>query len=162
MNNSFSAEFYDNNATQASGGAIFFYNLAENNSFECIFRDNYALYGGGLFFYKKANENKFKSNFTSNVAKSCGGAMFFHNTTNNNNFTGYFTDNHALGEVDETNGNGGAITFKDISTNCIFICDFINNTASKNGGGVNYRQSPQNIVFNGNFINNTSPKGRGS
>ena len=160
-NNNFSAEFYDNRAGQASGGAIFFYNLAENNIFESIFTTNYALYGGGMFFYKKANSNKFSSDFINNTAKSCGGAMFFHNTTDGNNFTGDFTCNSALGQVDESVGNGGAITFKDTSSNSIFNSDFINNTANLNGGGVNYRHTPYNITFNSNFINNTSPRGGG-
>ena len=160
-NNNFSAEFYDNRAGQASGGAIFFYNLAENNVFESIFTTNYALYGGGMFFYKKANSNKFSSDFINNTAKSCGGAMFFHNTTDGNNFTGDFTGNSALGQVDESVGNGGAITFKDTSSNSIFNSDFINNTANLNGGGVNYRHTPYNITFNSNFINNTSPRGGG-
>ena len=160
-NNNFTSEFYDNRANKASGGAMFFYNLAESNSFEGIFADNYALYGGGIFFYNKANDNKFDSNFTSNVAKSCGGAIFFYNTTNNDSFAGCFINNSALGEVYEIVGNGGAITFKDTSTNCVFTCDFINNTAALNGGGVNYRQTPHNITFNSNFINNTSPRGGG-
>ncbi len=161
MNSNFSSEFYNNKAINAIGGAIFFRNSVENNTFESIFANNYALYGGAIMFYNKANNNKFSSNFTSNVAKSCGGAMFFYNTTNNNNFTGYFYNNSALGQVDETVGNGGAITFKDVSTNCQFTCDFIDNSAALNGGGVNYRQTPHNITFNGNFINNTSPRGGG-
>ena len=161
MNNNFSSQFYDNNARQASGGAIFFYSLAENNSFESIFMNNYALYGGGIFLYKQANDNNFDSNFTSNIAESCGGAIFFYSTTNNNNFTGYFTNNSALGQVDPTVGNGGAITFKDVSTNCVFNCEFINNTAALNGGGVNYRQTPHNITLNCNFINNNAPSGGG-
>jgi len=160
-NSTFSSEFYDNRARQASGGAIFFYNLAENNRFESIFKSNFAFYGGGIFLYNKANSNEFISDFINNTAKSCGGAMFFHNTTDGNNFTGDFTGNSALGQVDESVGNGGAITFKDTSSNSIFNSDFINNTANLNGGGVNYRHTPYNITFNSNFINNTSPRGGG-
>ena len=52
------------------------------------------------------------------------------------------------------NGNGGAITFSDVSSNSVFICDFINNTA-EHGGGVNYMQTPYNITFKGNLINVT-------
>ena len=66
-----------------------------------------------------------------------------------------------MGQVDESVGNGGAITFKDTSSNSIFNSDFINNTANLNGGGVNYRHTPYNITFNSNFINNTSPRGGG-
>lgn len=161
MNNTFTADFIANEAKAASGGAVFIYNQADNNIFEGSFTDNYALYGGAMFFYNKANSNVFNSEFTNNTAKSCGGAMFFHNTTDGNNFTGDFTGNRALGEVDESVGNGGAITFKDTSSNSIFDCDFINNTANLNGGGVNYRHTPYNITFNSNFINNTSPRGGG-
>jgi hypothetical protein len=86
VNSNFSSEFYNNKAIKATGGAILFHDLAEKNSFECIFTDNYALYGGAIMFLDKANNNKFNSNFTSNVAKSCGGAMFFYSTTDNNYF----------------------------------------------------------------------------
>ena len=161
MNNNFTADFIANEARAASGGAVFIYNHADNNTFEGSFADNYAIYGGAMFFYNKANSNVFNSEFVNNTAKSCGGAIFFYNTTDGNNFTGDFTANSALGEVDESVGNGGAITFKDTSSNSIFACDFINNTANLNGGGVNYRQTPYNITFNSNFINNTSPRGGG-
>ena len=159
-NNIISSEFYYNRANRASGGAIFFYNLSQNNLFESTFRYNFGIYGAGIFFYNKANNNRFNSDFRLNVAKSCGGALFFHNTTDNNTFTGYFINNFALGQVDE-NGNGGAITFKDESSNSIFTCDFINNTAARNGGGVNYRSASHNITFNSNFINNKADNGGG-
>ncbi len=87
--------------------------------------------------------------------------MFFYNTSNNNNFTGYFANNAALGKITIVNGNGGAITFKDTSSNSLFDCDFVNNTAVLYGGGVNYRKTPYNITFNGNFINNTAKYGGG-
>ena len=161
IDNTFVCDFYNNRAKAASGGAIFFRNLVENNQFESIFRYNSAAYGAGIFFYNKANNNKFNSDFSFNVALSCGGAMFFHNTTNNNNFSGYFVNNSALGKVDPENGNGGAITFKDTSCNSIFNCDFVNNTAALYGGGVNYRQTPHNITFNSNFINNDAKYGGG-
>ena len=155
-NNIISAEFYNNKANSASGGAIFFRNLAEGNQFESVFRGNNAVYGGAIFFYDKANNNRFNSNFDSNVANSTGGAIVFVNTTDNNNFTGLFVNNAALGEGSgDLNGNGGAMTFRDVSSNCVFTCDFINNTATNNGGGVNYRQNPYNITFNGNLINVT-------
>jgi len=160
INNKFSSQFYNNYAGQ-SGGAIFFHKLVQNNSFECIFKENYAGYGGGMFFSKNANENRFDSEFINNTAKSCGGAMFFYSTTDKNNFTGRFIDNHALGQINETVGNGGAITFKNVSTNSIFTCDFINNSASLNGGAVNYRETPKNIIFNANFVNNTAKTGGG-
>ena len=82
--------------------------------------------------------------------------MVFHNTTNNNTFVGSFVNNSALGANSSSiwNGNGGAITFSDVSSNCVFTCDFINNTA-ENGGGVNYGETPYNITFNGNLINVT-------
>lgn len=160
-NSIFASEFYNNSAKAASGGAIFFYKLAEGNIFESTFRHNYALYGAGIFFYNKANNNRFRSDFRFNIAESCGGAMFFYNTSNNNNFSGYFINNSALGKVDPENGNGGAITFKNTSTNSIFNCDFVNNTAALNGGGVNYRQTPYNITFNSNFINNKAENGGG-
>ena len=159
-NNNFSSQFYNNYAGQ-SGGAIFFHNLVQNDTFESIFKDNYAGYGGGMFFSKGANANTFNSDFINNTGKSCGGAMFFYSTTDKNNFTGSYINNSALGQIDPTNGNGGAITFKNVATNSVFTCDFINNTASLNGGAVNYRQTPQNITFNSNFINNTSPSGGG-
>jgi predicted outer membrane repeat protein len=66
-----------------------------------------------------------------------------------------------LGEVSQINGNGGAITFKDSSSNSIFTCDFVNNFAARTGGGVNYRQTPYNITFNSNFINNSAETGGG-
>ncbi|PWB86515.1 right-handed parallel beta-helix repeat-containing protein [Methanobrevibacter thaueri] len=160
-NNTFAAEFYRNHAKAASGGAIFFIALSENNKFESIFRYNQAAYGAGIFFYNKANNNRFSSDFRFNVAQSCGGAMFFYSTTNGNNFTGYFINNSALGLIDSENGNGGAITFKNVSSNSIFTCDFINNTAALFGGGVNYRQTPHNITFNSNFINNKAENGGG-
>jgi len=159
-NNNFSGQFYNNHAGQ-SGGAIFFRNSVENNTFDGIFKDNTAGYGAGMFFYKDANGNKIEGEFINNTAKSCGGAMFFYSTTDKNNFSGIFINNSALGLLDPTVGNGGAITFKNVSTNSIFTCDFINNTANLNGGGVNYRESPSNITFNSNFINNTSPTGGG-
>lgn len=161
INNTFMSEFYGNKASKASGGGIFFYDYAEGNVFESIFRDNHAYYGAGMFFYDKVNNNKFSSDFRFNVAESCGGAMFFYSATNGNNFSGYFIDNAALGKVDEINGNGGAITFKGTSSNSIFSCDFINNTAKKYGGGVNYRQTSYNITFNSNFINNSAKHGGG-
>ncbi|WP_295116087.1 right-handed parallel beta-helix repeat-containing protein, partial [uncultured Methanobrevibacter sp.] len=160
INNNFSSQFYNNYAGQ-SGGAIFFHNLVQNNNFLCIFKDNYAGYGGGIFFSKNANANRFSSDFINNTAKSCGGAMFFYSTTDKNNFTGCFINNSALGQIDPANGNGGAITFKNVSTNSIFTCDFSNNTASLNGGGVNYRETPKNIIFNANFINNSAQRGGG-
>ncbi len=160
INNKFSSQFYNNYAGQ-SGGAIFFHNSVQNNSFDCIFKDNYAGYGGGMFFSKNANANRFDSEFINNTAKSCGGAMFFYSTTDKNNFTGRFINNHALGQINETVGNGGAITFKNVSTNSIFTCDFINNDASLNGGAVNYRETPKNIIFNANFVNNTAKTGGG-
>ena len=159
-NNNFSGQFYNNQAGQ-SGGAIFFRNSVENNTFDGIFKDNTAGYGAGMFFYKDANGNRIKGEFINNTAKSCGGAMFFYSTTDKNNFSGIFINNSALGLLDPTVGNGGAITFKNVSTNSIFICDFVNNTANLNGGGVNYRECPSNITFNSNFINNTSPTGGG-
>ena len=158
VNNNFSSEFYNNYAGQ-SGGAIFFHNLVQNNSFESIFKDNYAGYGGGMFFSKGANANRFSSDFINNTAKSCGGAMFFYSTTDQNNFTGRFINNSALGQIDPANGNGGAITFKNVSANSIFNSDFINNTASLNGGAVNYRETPKNIIFNANFTNNAAQRG---
>ena len=94
--------------------------------------------------------------FRFNVAESCGGAIFFYNTTNNNNFTGYFINNSALGNISVEVGNGGAITFKDTSCNSIFHCDFVNNTAALYGGAVNYRQTPHNITFDSDFINNNA------
>jgi len=160
INNNFSSQFYNNYAGQ-SGGAIFFHNLVQNNNFECIFKDNYAGYGAGMFFSKNANTNSFSSDFINNTAKSCGGAMFFYSTTDKNNFTGRFIRNSALGQIDPSNGNGGAITFKNVSTNSIFNSDFINNTASLNGGAVNYRETPKNIIFNANFLNNTAQRGGG-
>lgn len=160
-NNTIASEFYNNSANAASGGAIFLRSLAENNMFESIFRYNYAFYGAGIFFYYKANNNKFNSDFRFNVAKSCGGAIFFYNTTNYNNFSGYFINNSALGKVDEVNGNGGAITFKDVSCNSIFTCDFVNNTAAKHGGGLNYKETPHNITLSSNFINNKAKSGGG-
>ena len=160
LNNTIASEFYNNRANQASGGAIFFYSSIENNVFESIFRYNYGVYGGAILFYKDSNNNKFNSDFRFNVAKSCGGAMFFYNT-DNNTFSGYFINNSALGLVDEINGNGGAITFKGPSSNSIFNCDFVNNTAAKTGGGVNYRETPSNITFNTNFINNRAKTGGG-
>lgn len=159
--NIFASEFHDNRANAASGGAIFFYTLAEDNLFESVFRCNYGFYGAGIFFYSKANNNRFSSDFRDNMAKSCGGAMFFYNTTDNNSFSGCFINNSALGLVDDINGNGGAITFKDMSSNCVFTCDFVNNTAAKNGGGLNYRQTPCNITFNSSFINNNARYGGG-
>ena len=160
INNIFSCQFYNNYAGQ-SGGAILFHNLVQNNTFECIFKDNYAGYGAGIFFSKNANANRFNSDFINNTAKSCGGAMFFYGKTDKNNFTGSYINNSALGQIDPTNGNGGAITFKNVSTNSIFTCDFINNYARLNGGGVNYRETPKNIIFNANFINNTAKTGGG-
>jgi len=160
INNIFSCQFYNNYAVQ-SGGAILFHNLVQNNTFECIFKDNYAGYGAGIFFSKNANANRFNSDFINNTAKSCGGAMFFYGKTDKNNFTGSYINNSALGQIDPTNGNGGAITFKNVSTNSIFTCDFINNYARLNGGGVNYRETPKNIIFNVNFINNTAKTGGG-
>ena len=160
INNNFSCQFYNNYAVQ-SGGAILFHNLVQNNTFECIFKYNYAGYGAGIFFSKNANANRFNSDFINNTAKSCGGAMFFYGTTDKNNFTGRYINNSALGQIDPTNGNGGAITFKNVSTNSIFTCDFINNSASLNGGAVNYRETPENIIFNANFINNTAKTGGG-
>ena len=160
INNIFSCQFYNNYAEQ-SGGAILFHNLVQNNTFECIFKDNYAGYGAGIFFSKNANANRFNSDFINNTAKSCGGAMFFYGTTDKNNFTGRYINNSALGQIDPTNGNGGAITFKNVSANSIFTCDFINNSASLNGGAVNYRETPENIIFNANFINNTAKTGGG-
>ena len=160
INNNISSQFYNNYAGQ-SGGAIFFHNLVQNNNFESTFKDNYAGYGGGMFFSKNANANRFNSDFINNTAKSCGGAMFFYSTTDKNNFTCRFINNNALGQIDPANGNGGAITFKNISTNSIFDSEFINNTASLNGGGVNYRETPKNIIFNSNFINNTAQRGGG-
>ena len=79
--------------------------------------------------------------------------MFFYSTTDKNEFNGRFINNSALGQIDPANGNGGAITFKNVSANSIFNCDFINNAASLNGGAVNYRETPKNIIFNTNFIN---------
>ncbi len=159
--NTFVCDFYNNRAKTASGGAIFFRNLVENNQFESIFRYNSAGYGAGIFFYNKANNNKFNSNFSFNVALSCGGAMFFYNTADKNNFSGYYVNNSALGKIDSENGNGGAITFKNTSSNSIFTCDFVNNTAALFGGGVNYRETPHNITFNSNFINNKAEFGGG-
>ena len=160
-NNTFAAEFYRNHAKAASGGAIFFIALSEDNQFESIFRYNQAYYGAGIFFYNKANNNRFRSDFRFNVAQSCGGAMFFYSTSDGNNFTGYFINNSALGLVDQENGNGGAITFKNTSTNSIFTCDFVNNSARLYGGGVNYRETPSNITLNCNFINNYAMYGGG-
>ena len=39
-NNTFASEFYNNHAKAASGGAIFFYQMADNNRFESVFRYN--------------------------------------------------------------------------------------------------------------------------
>ena len=161
INNTIASEFYDNCA-KTSGGAMFFRSLVENNQFESIFRYNDGAYGAGIFFYNKANNNRFNSDFRFNVAQSCGGAMFFYYTTNYNNFSGYFINNSALGKIDSSNGNGGAITFKNTSCNSIFTCDFVNNTAVLHGGGVNYRQTPYNITFNSNFINNKAKYGGGT
>ena len=159
-NNNFSSQFH-NNWALVSGGAVLFHDSVENNRFAGIFRENYAGYGGGIFFSRKTNSTGFNCEFINNTALSCGGAMFFYFTTDKNNFSGIFINNSALGMLDPTVGNGGAITFKNVSTNSIFTCDFVNNTANLNGGGVNYRESPSNITFNSNFINNTSPTGGG-
>ena len=160
-NNTFKSVFYRNNAEKASGGGIFFYRPAEGNVFESRFKDNHACYGAGMFFLNVADNNRFDSDFSFNVAESCGGAMFFYAKSNNNNFTGYYNDNEALGKLDPINGNGGAITFKQVATNAIFIADFVNNLAVKTGGGVNFRQTPINITFNSNFINNSAMWGGG-
>ena len=160
-NNTFKSVFYRNNAEKASGGGIFFYGPAEGNVFNSRFKDNHAAYGAGMFFLNVADNNRFDSDFSFNVAESCGGAMFFYAKSNNNNFTGYYNDNEALGKLDPVNGNGGAITFKQVATNAIFIADFVNNLAVKTGGGVNFRQTPINITFNSNFINNSAMWGGG-
>ena len=161
-NNIISADFYNNRAKAASGGAIFFRNLAENNQFEGIFTANYAVNGGAIFFYNKANNNRFDCDFSFNVGNSSGGAIVFFGATDGNNFTGCFVNNSALGGGSgDAIGNGGAITFSDVSSNCLFACDFINNTAAVHGGAVNYRQTPYNITFNGNFINDNAKYGGG-
>jgi predicted outer membrane repeat protein len=59
------------------------------------------------------------------------------------------------------NGNGGAITFRVASSNSLFACDFINNTAAQLGGAVNFKQTAQNITLNSNFINNNARYGGG-
>ena len=157
------ADFINNRVNaNTSGGAIFFRNVAEGNTFEGVFRNNTAGYGGAIMFYNKANNNKLGSDFVSNVASSSGGAIVFRNTTDNNTFTGDFIDNSALGAgTGDVNGNGGAITFRDVSTNCTFSGDFIINTAAEHGGAVNYRQTPHDITFNGDFIGNDAKYGGG-
>ena len=84
----------------------------------------------------------FKSDFINNTAKSCGGAIFFYNKTNYNTFQGNYINNRANGLINKSNGNGGAINFKDTSKNSIFNCDFISNTVRLYGGAVNYRETP--------------------
>ncbi len=154
--NNFTAEFYNNTANaEKSGGGIFFHNASSNDYFESIFMYNKAMYGAGIFFYYEVNNDIFNSDFRYNVAGSCGGAIFFHNRTNHNTFKGTYINNTGL------IGNGGSITFKDVSENSLFECDFINNTAGDYGGAVNYRESPKNITFNTNFINNTAKYGGG-
>ena len=161
INNTITSEFSSNVAREASGGGIFFYKTAENNNIESVFTNNIAAYGAGMFFYSESNNNTFKGDFINNTALSCGGAMFFYSKTNYNTFKGKFINNSAHGLIDEINGNGGAITFKNTSKNCEFDCDFINNTARLFGGAVNYRMTPYNITFNGNFISNSAESGGG-
>ena len=161
-NNTITSEFNNNLAKVASGGAIFFYKTAENNKIESTFTNNTASYGGGMFFLSESNSNEIFSDFKNNIAISCGGAIFFFNKTNRNSFKGNYINNTAKGLIVSYNANGGAITFKDTSKNCIFECDFINNTARLNGGAVNYRKTPYNITFKGNFIDfiaNNATKG---
>ena len=160
-NNTFTSEFNGNVAKEASGGGIFFYKTAENNRIESIFTNNTAAYGGGMFFLSESNSNEIFSDFKNNIAISCGGAIFFFNKTNRNSFKGNYINNTAKGLIVSYNANGGAITFKDTSKNCIFECDFINNTARLNGGAVNYRKTPYNITFKGNFIANNAKSGGG-
>ena len=160
-NNTFTSEFNGNVAKEASGGGIFFYKTAENNRIESIFTNNTAAYGGGMFFLSESNSNEIFSDFKNNIAISCGGAIFFFNKTNRNSFRGSFINNTAKGLIVSYNANGGAITFKDTSKDCVFDCDFINNTARLNGGAVNYRKTPFNITFKGNFIANSAQNGGG-
>ena len=160
-NNTITSEFNNNLAKVASGGAIFFYKTAENNKIESTFTNNTASYGGGMFFLSESNSNEIFSDFKNNIAISCGGAIFFFNKTNRNSFKGNYINNTAKGLIVSYNANGGAITFKDTSKNCIFECDFINNTARLNGGAVNYRKTPYNITFKGNFIANNAKSGGG-
>ena len=159
-NNKFTSEFFNNNAKEAGGG-IFFYGIAENNTIESIFRNNKACYGAGIFFWNETNKNMFKSDFINNTAKSCGGAIFFYNKTNYNTFQGNYINNRANGLINKSNGNGGAINFKDTSKNSIFNCDFISNTVRLYGGAVNYRETPYNITFNCNFMGNNAKNGGG-
>ena len=176
--NKFIAEFYNNTANaEKRGGGIFFRNTSSNDYFESIFMYNNAMYGAGIFFNYEANNNIFNSDFRFNKAGSCGGAMFFRNRTNHNTFKGTYINNTVWmfswthcswfsfkgTYINNTGliGNGGAITFKDVSENSLFECDFINNTAGDYGGAVNYRESPKNITFNTNFINNTAKYGGG-
>ena len=155
--NVISAGFNNNRVNNASGGALFFRTLAEGNKFEGVFRRNSAVYGGAIFFYNKANNNKFVSVFDSNVAGLSGGAIVFANTTNKNNFSGSFVNNIALEEVhNNVSGIGGAMTFRDVSSNCLFNCNFVNNTAINDGGAINFRKTPCNITFDCDFTNNTA------
>ena len=159
-NTKISSTFKGNKAAK-SGGAIFIRSSAQNNQIESTFIENEASYGAGMFFYNEANNNTFKSDFINNTAISCGGAMFFYSKTDCNTFKGNYINNRANGLIDENNGNGGAITFKDTSKNSIFNCNFTNNTARLYGGAVNYKQTPYNITFNCDFISNNARYGGG-
>ena len=169
-----------NNTANASGGAIFLegsdvgiYENCENVSVSnSIFENNLAGLNGGAVDWSSGAENGaiFNSSFTNNTAWRNGGAVFWHGT-NGTVLASNFTNNKALGLVDEDargvrqyidengakilGGSGGAIAWTgDIGS--IDNSNFINNTAKRLGGAVFLRDNSNTVFTNDKFINNTA------
>ena len=173
------SKFFNNNATY-SGGAIFLKGSDNGEPGNCsdvsiansIFEDNFAGLNGGAITFQRGAMNGILSNSTlkNNTALRNGGALFWYG--HNGTVIGCnFTDNQALGLVDEDargvhqyvdenenpvlGGSGGAIAWvRDVGT--IDKSNFINNTASRLGGAVYLRDNSDTIFRNSNFINNTA------
>ena len=135
-----------NNTANTYGGAVLF-NSVNGVISNSKFINNTAATYSGAFHTKSANVTICGSTFIANKAMSGTSPVGFGGGASNGivvNCT--FRDNYA-------NGNGGAITMKDIN-NSVSNCIFINNTAVS--GGAIYWLGVNGTVKNSGFINNTA------
>ena len=176
------SKFKDNRAAY-SGGAVFLKGSDDGGEGHCnnvaidngLFENNFAgLNGGAVDFQEGATNGRLSnSNLINNTALRNGGAVFWygHNGTVK---SCNFTDNKALGLVDEDargvhkyidsdgnkvlGGSGGAVSWiGDIGS--ITDCNFIKNNAEKLGGAVFLRDNLYTTFNGANFTNNSAKQG---
>ncbi|WP_295112200.1 Ig-like domain repeat protein [uncultured Methanobrevibacter sp.] len=176
------SKFKDNRAAY-SGGAVFLKGSDDGSEGHCnnvtidngLFENNFAgLNGGAVDFQEGAvNGRLSNSNLINNTALRNGGAVFWygHNGTVK---SCNFTDNKALGLVDEdargvhkyidTDGNkvlggsGGAVSWiGDIGY--VIDCNFVKNDAEKQGGAIFLRDNLFTTFKGDNFTNNSAKQG---